>query len=62
MANLRYPSGLKVKAPLAWVSAVTMGFAPMIFFYYNYLMKEHYVGVSHRLTYGEDKLVLNLIY
>jgi len=55
MGNTRYPSGLKGKASLAWVSGAAVGITPLFIFYYSYLMKEHYYGNCPRLTYGEEK-------
>jgi hypothetical protein len=55
MANLKYPSGLKVKAPLAWLTALIGGFAPFVFFFPTYMIKEHYTGNTPRKLYGEDR-------
>lgn len=55
MANLKYPAGLKVKAPLAWLSAVVGGFFPLVYFFPGYLQKEHYTGTVPRKTFGEEK-------
>lgn len=55
MANLKYPGAMKNKAILAWLSAIVMGFTPMLYFYPTYLAKEHYSGNNSRKTYGEPK-------
>jgi hypothetical protein len=55
MANLKYPSGLKVKAPLAWFTAFFGGIGPFIMFQYSYAIRESYVGQIPRRTRGEDK-------
>jgi hypothetical protein len=55
MANLKYPAGLKVKAPLAWVGAISIGFCPILYFFPTMLIKEHYSGNVPRRTSGEDK-------
>lgn len=54
MGNTKYPSGIKVKAPLAWVGGAAIGLTPLFFFYIHALIKEHYTGNVPRKTYGED--------
>ena len=55
MGNTKYPSGLKGKAALGWIGGAAMAVSPMFFWYYTYLMKEHYAGNSPRKTYGEER-------
>lgn len=54
MANTKYPGGLKVKASLGWLGALSFGFCPILAFYFSYLAKEYYVGLVPRPTWGED--------
>jgi hypothetical protein len=54
MGNTRYPPGLKGKSSLAWIGGAAIGFSPLFFYYYTYLMKEHYLGNCPRKTFGED--------
>jgi len=55
MGNTKYPSGVKVKAPLAWIGGAAIGFTPLFFFYIHALIKEHFTGNAPRKTYGEDQ-------
>jgi hypothetical protein len=55
MGNTRYPSGLKGKASLGWVGGAAIGVTPLLFFYYTYLVREHYTGNAPRKTTGEDR-------
>lgn len=55
MGNTRYPSALKGKASLAWIGGAAVGISPLMFFYYTYLMKEHYYGNCPRKTFGENR-------
>jgi len=55
MPSLKYPSGLKVKASLAWIGIFACGFIPIFYYYPTYIMKEHYYGVCYRNTVGESK-------
>lgn len=57
MGNTKYPSGIKVKAPLAWVGGAAIGISPILMFYYTGLVKEHYTGVIPRKTFGEDRYI-----
>ena len=56
MANTKYPAGIKVKAPLAWVGGMAVGVSPFIFYWSTYLIKEHFNGRVPRQTYGEDRV------
>jgi hypothetical protein len=55
MANLKYPSGLKVKAPLAWFTAFFGGLGPFILFHYSYALRESYLGFVPRKFRAEDQ-------
>lgn len=55
MVNLRYPSGLKGKSSIAWLGMIAVGFSPFFFFFSGYLAREHYTGLTHRQTYGEER-------
>jgi hypothetical protein len=58
MANLKYPSGLKVKAPLGWFTAFMGGVGPFLVYTYTYNIKESYIGkVNRKLRGGEDPYI-----
>lgn len=44
MVNLKYPSGLKGKAGLAWLGGIVAGFCPLFFYYLGTLNNEHFNG------------------
>ncbi len=53
MGNIRYPAGLRGKASLAWLGGLFCGFSPILYFYINFYIREHYTGNPGRPTYGE---------
>lgn len=55
MANTKYPGGLKVKASLGWLGALSFGLCPIFAYFFSYLAKEHYNGLVPRPTHGEEK-------
>ncbi len=55
MGNTKYPSALKGKAALGWVGGAAIGIGPLMFYFYTYLMKEHYIGNCPRKTHGEGR-------
>ena len=54
MAKLNYPSGLKIKAPLAWFTAFFTGLGPFVVFNYVYAIREAGGGELKRDCKGED--------
>lgn len=58
MGNIRYPAGFKGKASLAWLGGLFCGLSPILYFYINFYIREHYTGKTGRPTYGEPRYLL----
>jgi len=54
MPNLKYPSGLKVKASLGWFTAFMGGLGAFLCYNYTYSIKESFGGRITRKTRGDD--------
>ena len=59
MVNLKYPGGLKVKAPLGWLGAIAIGFGPLFFFWETRMSSESMQGMSPKNTTHEEQYWIN---